>query len=426
LDYLSRTNRLTPGIKSKATSHIESGYQRELTYKRKDGSFSAFGSNDKSGSTWLTAFVVKSFIQAKPHIDIDQKVIDESIEWLLNRQKPDGSFNESGEVHHKEMQGGSGGGSGALSAYVLIAILHDKNAKRDRRSEISRTKYYILNKFTASTNPYELTIIAHALHLANSQFRDDAFNRMMSYAKRNSDYMWWSADKQETNTTDKQSAHFYFPNSNDVEMTSYALMTLVARSDLENAIPVLRWLISQQNSKGGFSSTQDTVIGIQALGALAQCISTTTVSLNVKFNYKADHKQLDKQMRIDSSNAIVLQRIEMPLSTKYIEIEATGFGAAIVQVSWQYNLAVSAEQPAFFLNPQKDKTSTENYLQLSVCTQLVFNFSNNLKSIYLYKIKVFLKNCYYLFIAIKKEIRQIWLLWKWNCRLDMLQTLKLF
>jgi CD109 antigen len=320
----------------------------------------------------LTAFVVKSFIQAKPHIDIDQKVIDKSIEWLLNRQKPDGSFNEPGEVHHKAMQGGSGGGGGALSAYVLIAILQDKNAKRDRRSEISRTESYIWNEFTASRNPYELTIIAHALHLADSQYRDNAFNRMMSYAKRNSDYMWWSADKEETNTTDKQSAHFYLPNSNDVEMTAYALMTLVARSDLENAIPVLRWLISQQNSNGGFSSTQDTVIGIQALGALAQRISTTTVSLNVKFNYKADDKELNKQMRIDSSNAIVLQRIEMPLSTKYIEIEATGFGAAIVQVSWQYNLAVSAEQPAFFLNPQKDKTSTENYLQLSVCTQLVF------------------------------------------------------
>ncbi len=372
MDYLNRANRLTSTIKSKATSNIESGYQRELTYKREDGSFSAFGSSDKSGTTWLTAFVVKSFIQAKPHIDIDQKVIDKSIEWLLNRQKPDGSFNEPGEVHHKAMQGGSGGGGGALSAYVLIAILQDKNAKRDRRSEISRTESYIWNEFTASRNPYELTIIAHALHLADSQYRDNAFNRMMSYAKRNSDYMWWSADKEETNTTDKQSAHFYLPNSNDVEMTAYALMTLVARSDLENAIPVLRWLISQQNSNGGFSSTQDTVIGIQALGALAQRISTTTVSLNVKFNYKADDKELNKQMRIDSSNAIVLQRIEMPLSTKYIEIEATGFGAAIVQVSWQYNLAVSAEQPAFFLNPQKDKTSTENYLQLSVCTQLVF------------------------------------------------------
>ena len=29
-----------------------SGYQRELTYQHKDGSFSAFGESDKSGTTW--------------------------------------------------------------------------------------------------------------------------------------------------------------------------------------------------------------------------------------------------------------------------------------------------------------------------------------------------------------------------------------
>ena len=154
-------------------------------------------------------------------------------------------------------------------------------------------------------------------------------------------------------------------------MTAYSLLTLVAKSDLENAVPVLRWLISKQNSNGGFSSTQDTVIGIQSLGALAQRISSGTVSLDVKFNYKVDDRDDSKQLFIDSNNAIVLQRIELSPSTKYVDIEARGFGSAIVQVSWQYNLAVSAEQPSFFLNPLIDKTSTENYLQLSVCTQLV-------------------------------------------------------
>ena len=28
------------------------GYQRELTYKHDDGSYSAFGKNDDSGNTW--------------------------------------------------------------------------------------------------------------------------------------------------------------------------------------------------------------------------------------------------------------------------------------------------------------------------------------------------------------------------------------
>ena len=373
LDYLSRTNRLTPAIKSKAITNIESGYQRELTYRRDDGSFSAFGNSDKSGSTWLTAFVLKSFIQAKPIVEIDQKVIDKAIEWLLNRQKPDGSFNEPGEVHYKPMQGGASGKAAALTAYVLIAVLQDKTARRDHRAEISKAESFIWNEFTSSRNPYDLAIIAYALHLADSPYRDSAFNRLMSFAKKNPDYMWWAEEREETNQTDKQSAHFFYPHSNDVEMSAYSLLTLVGRSDLENALPVLRWLISQQNSNGGFSSTQDTVIGIQSLGALAQRISSGDVSLNVRFRSKVDDKDDLKQVRVDRDNAIILQRIELSPSTKYVEVEANGFGAAIVQVSWQYNLAVSAEQPAFFLNPLVDKTSTENYLQLSVCTQYVEN-----------------------------------------------------
>lgn len=73
-------------------------------------------------------------------------------------------------------------------------------------------------------------------------------------------------------------------------------------------------------------------------------------------------------LKITSENALVLQRLELPSDLKYVEIEATGFGVAVLQVSWSFNLAVSSESPSFFLNPLLDKTSTENYLQLSVCT----------------------------------------------------------
>lgn len=370
LDYLRRTNRLTPAIKAKATANIESGYQRELTYKRDDGSFSAFGNSDKAGSTWLTAFVLKSFTQAKQFIDIDQSVVDKATQWLLHRQRIDGSFDEPGEVHHKPMQGGSAR-KGTITAYAMIAILSDKNAKRNYSQEISRSEEYIWGQFQSTRNPYELTIIAYALHLADSKYKGSAYRRMMNFAKRTADHTWWTADlkEKEINHTDKQSAHFFYPNSNDVEMTAYALLTLLARSDLEDALPVLRWLISQQNSNGGYSSTQDTAIGLQALGGLAQRISTTTVSLSAKFNYETDGSARSKTIRIGSDNLMVLQRNELPSQTKWVELEATGFGAAVVQVSWQYNLAVSAEQPAFYLNPLLDHTSTENYLQLSICTQ---------------------------------------------------------
>lgn len=68
------------------------GYQRELTYRHADGSYSAFGSSDKEGSSWLTAFVIKSFAQAKPFIHIDQNDLDKSIRWLTSTQLENGCF----------------------------------------------------------------------------------------------------------------------------------------------------------------------------------------------------------------------------------------------------------------------------------------------------------------------------------------------
>lgn len=57
------TGQLTDAIGAKALSFMETGYQKEMTYKRDDGSFSAFGNSDAAGSTWLTAFVARSFRQ---------------------------------------------------------------------------------------------------------------------------------------------------------------------------------------------------------------------------------------------------------------------------------------------------------------------------------------------------------------------------
>ena len=89
LDYLKKSARLTDTIKSKAIEFINSGfdrlpffidifiktfyfegYQRQLTYQRSDGSFSAFGESDKSGSTWFEA---TSHVISHTHISLLSK-----------------------------------------------------------------------------------------------------------------------------------------------------------------------------------------------------------------------------------------------------------------------------------------------------------------------------------------------------------------
>eukprot|EP00079_Xenopus_tropicalis_P019754 XP_012809794.1 PREDICTED: alpha-2-macroglobulin-like [Xenopus tropicalis] len=58
--------------------------------------------------------------------------------------------------------------------------------------------------------------------------------------------------------------------SAEVEMNSYMLLALLSKpnvsdDDLTLATQVVSWMIKQQNPNGGFSSTQDTVVALQAL-----------------------------------------------------------------------------------------------------------------------------------------------------------------
>lgn len=72
----------------------------------------------------LTAFVAKAFKQAAAYIPVEDRIIDEALQWLSNNQAPNGSFPEVGRVSHRDMQGGAAKGL-ALTAFTLIAFLEN-------------------------------------------------------------------------------------------------------------------------------------------------------------------------------------------------------------------------------------------------------------------------------------------------------------
>lgn len=57
--------------------------------------------------------------------------------------------------------------------------------------------------------------------------------------------------------------------SSAIENTGYGLLTLLEHGDRINASRAARWLVSNRNAIGGFGSTQDTVVGLQALTSFA-------------------------------------------------------------------------------------------------------------------------------------------------------------
>nr|XP_023688542.1 alpha-2-macroglobulin-like [Paramormyrops kingsleyae] len=97
-------------------------YQRELNYKHDDGSYSAFGMNDQSGNTWLTAFVLKSFGGASPYIFVDPRHIGDAKLWLHRQQKNNGCFRSVGKLFHNRMKGGVSD-EVSLTAYITAALL---------------------------------------------------------------------------------------------------------------------------------------------------------------------------------------------------------------------------------------------------------------------------------------------------------------
>ncbi|KAJ6219175.1 hypothetical protein RDWZM_004987 [Blomia tropicalis] len=386
LDYLTQANRLTNEIKSKAIRHIETGYQRELTYRHDDGSFSAFGKHDKAGSTWLTAYVVKSFLQARSYIDIDQTIIKNGIEYLISCQNQDGSFAELGEIHHKEMQGGAGksNSSATLTAYVLIAILNEEKINMNERIQesIHKAEDFIYKRLLETNSSYESAIITYALHLADSSRMDEAFNKTINLVKRDANGMSYLSDSvvKSNDETDKSfdSDYLYMPKSQDVESSSYLLLTLVKRANTDEAVSILRWLISKQNSNGGFSSTQDTVIGLQSIGSIASELSDSNLNLTATVTHGQDVAKKVEQLHFNSDNALVLQQIDLDDDSKSVQIEAKGQGTAIIQLSYQYNIAEEAEKPSFELKAQRNENSNEHNLNLDVCARYIKGDATNM------------------------------------------------
>lgn len=157
---------------------MESGYQQELKYRHPDGSYSAFGSG--AGSTWLTAFVVKSFKQAEKYIDLDDKVIDEALNFLQSVQNPnDGSFPENGYILDHKMQGGSSKGV-ALTAYTAITFLQNGVPNVAHQDTIRKAIENVATNIHDIDDVYTLAIAAYALQLADHAIKDQILDILVA------------------------------------------------------------------------------------------------------------------------------------------------------------------------------------------------------------------------------------------------------
>ncbi|XP_037043888.1 alpha-2-macroglobulin-like [Bradysia coprophila] len=349
LDYLSAVNKLTKEVKTVAIENLGVAYQKQLNYKNGDGSFNVWGKRNETGGTWLTAFIVKCFYQAKRYIFVEVDIIAKGLLFLSQKQSEDGSFEE---VEHLRGIQRASSNRIALTAYVLVTFLENTDSMEKHNSMIIKAISFLSQNFNNITDNYSLAIATYALqlaHLADESIKNTFLTKLEEAAVRDGETMRWKA------------------SSLDVETTAYALHAFVAAGRLQDSERIMKWLVAQRNENGGFISTQATVVALQALSKVAVKIYSSNTDMDVTINSVLEFS-------VNERTALPLQKKNLPTSARNFEITATGRGLGIFQISYQYNMVKFIDDYKFNISPPNIRnTVDEKKFYLEFC----FNYNQD-------------------------------------------------
>lgn len=352
LKYLQTVNQLSTSLENKAKGFMIVGYQREQTYRHSDGSYSAFGGRDTSGSLWLTAFVAKSFAQARAFIPeyIDTQMLEQSLVWMSRQANQDGSFKKVGQVHSSALKGGQTG-LVSLTAYVLIALAEANSKSPAVISAKNKAISFLEGKVDSMSSdikdPYTLAITSYALSLVASGKKVKALTELRKLATEKDGLIYWQEKRDSHKPNDNPWLRpYYRPRSADIEITAYALLAYTEEKDISVGLSISRWLSQQRNSLGGYSSTQDTVIGLQALSEFAELVYTPDIDFTVQLTSSAD-PSFSRIIKVDHQNSMVLQLVELPNVAGSLTVLGNGRGIGMLQVGVTYNVDKAPPESSF-------------------------------------------------------------------------------
>ncbi|XDV32979.1 hypothetical protein PO909_003603, partial [Leuciscus waleckii] len=329
LEYLENTEQLTSAIRERATGFLKSGYQRQMNYKHLDGSYSTFGYGD--GNTWLTAFVLRSFGKAQKYIFIDPNIIQSAKNWLISRRDSDGCFIQQGTLFNNRMKGGVNDDV-TMTAYITASLLELETPVTD--PVVSKGLSCLRSVIENVNNTYTTALLAYTFSLVrDTDTRQQLFKKLEDVAISDGSSLHWS-----------QSGSADDSDSLAVEISSYVLLAVltadsVTTADLHYANRIVSWLVKQQNAYGGFSSTQDTVVALQALSLYATKVFSSDGSSTVMVRSAGDTLHFN----VNQDNKLLYQEKQLQkLPAKY-SIEVKGSTCVSVQMAQFYNIPTPTE-----------------------------------------------------------------------------------
>jgi CD109 antigen len=407
ISYLRQTGQDTPELKREIFKYLNVLYQKQLSFRSKEGSFKVFKSSTES-SVWLTAFVARYLHQAtaqewENYIYIDPDVIDSAITWLVSKQTPDGAFAEQGPfAYDRKLDNSPRLGfpledfrykNVSLTAYVLIALHSVKDragehVTRANNARIMAQRYLesLLHRTTIKTaqDPFDLALVTYALQLVNSIEADEAFVHLEKKLHTQSGLRYWSIEPIVPNNpvNVQNNRNLIYPryrgkfDSRNVQTTAYGLLTLIQRQ-IPYQRDVVDWLNTQRLSESGWSSTQDTIVALQALmeysvGSDHRSVTDIKVSIEAPALRDANREH---RVTITEANISQVYSLNIPNAHGIFTVRAEGSGTALLSLDIQYNvdwphLQIKPAIKAFDLDvrPSYSGRNSSN-MNMDICTR---------------------------------------------------------
>ncbi|ESO98375.1 hypothetical protein LOTGIDRAFT_231429 [Lottia gigantea] len=376
LKFMKASKQLTDATLKKGLYNMNFAMQRMLGYMHHSGYMFMFR-DDPRPNIWLTAFSVKTFHTARygeweRDLFIPLELINRMVVWLCNAQNkttgawdPDTDFLASdrkmtsyASIANEEMYMDQV----PLTAYVLIALYTTEDVSGDALVCIDTAKSMAANYLSNevenidSREIFHLAITAYALSLTQEK-SVAPFKRLWDLRRTDNEIYFADQKIQKNPTTIINTVRFLLPRQElmnegyAVQSTAYALMAHIKHSTVKyERDGMMRWLQTMRNSIGGFASTQDTIVAMEALyeftqndpnrnvfDIMVQLESTATPDWKVKHFLKKD-------------NYTNLQNTFLPTVWGAVKILTQGTGRALMQLT----TTVNVEHKQFLKQPQRE------------------------------------------------------------------------